>query len=1044
MHNALRQSLEILAVTLTGSFYVNADEPPTRKERDDIADKLSKEEIIAKEKKESADKADELLLNLGKSIDALDKTVPLLLKTVEGKAKDDPARIEAEKLKEMLDKLKALKTKTEKENAAGRKDANLLQVELNKTLKDYFSKADPKMVAERFGVEFDGIDFNGLPQFLERTVGTPPPLRYGLGAEHTWNDRVGGDPYWGGGIVMKSISQHEQVTTRDMYDTAKHLLQKKIPGIQPLIGRVGMTHNIDELKAKPDAYKNIFGNQSFTPTVMNNSTRDSNDLEKPEEFRDLMSLYTRGDKTKTLKMPGAEITYGLPPIGRPILMNSGGNGGWNDRPNFTMQKNFYPNRLNIGSTSQAPLKDADRCDPKAPIALEDYCSASYTDAMIRRPCWEPNGERLKTRYINPKYKEIISDNLWKLAGKANGKDYKGTPTDVELADEVMYPPALVKAVKADIEMYSKTVVDKEGMLGDGFHRNLRGTSFAAPVAAGVMYAASVLYPDASEAELTSAFLASCQPVYFREPDEGKPAVDDLLYMTDKKTGWAFSPRGGGYGEFVICDTATEKSPDSWMRMQQYLEAMRVERMKMTKNGKAETTVEVGDGPDKRKTIINGKPQPMTIELKKLKVEPPSAAMIKEDKRLYDAIVEACTKSDMHACTSVIGSEIMPLMEKKDYKAALEKYEEQYVKSGFVSATDPFYEDIKKAVKEADTGRRFTYSIRVPEGHDMLTTFASLRLKFEDNARTDRFIVLESPDGRKVPVTLSDAHSGVEIGSTSGFMNNSARGNSKSGTWKIHTLNELSTSDSSIVLAGTERNVDLGIVDVRETVLTKAIEKEADARTKVPAKNLLALPDPHVFLRDWNGITPKKEVTPKKEKIVLKPATYEDQREYMQELLEKSELMKGGFLPKGTKLLRPDIKTPAKDKAIMDMFDGIFKRLMPGAKPSSEGPVGSLQGIQKNWGALATAIAAEGDQDLDIQPQLRLPTALVNEQAMPDAMRDLLKPLLPLDKSAASLLASSSSSFEDMANGTWVRPSQLPEKPATLAGDLAKQRKTAVS
>lgn len=965
MQNHLMRALNVLVLMSAGiTFAAGADgPPPTREQRDEVKRRLEKDEGAYGTKKSEVEKADLMITNLGKSIEALETTLAPLLKDVADKDKDDPLRVEVTKMQTTLTKLKEIRTNAVTNIADTRKNANLLQLELNKTLKDYFSKADPKMIADRFGIDFDdpGL-FGGTSQFKERTS-APPGVRvhYGLGAEFTWDDSVGGDPFWGGGTVMKAISQHEQVTTRDMYDTAERLLQKKLPGFRPLIGRVAMTPNIDDLRAHPDAYKHIFGNESFPPSVLNNSTRWYNDIDKDNVFRELMDLYTRGGKTKTFKVDGAEVTYGLPTIGQPILSNSAGNGGWNDRPNFTIQKNFYPYRLNIGSTAQGAQKDANRRDDKAPVALEDYCSANYTDACIQRPRWNTDGSPVRTQYVNPQYRRIISDNLWRLAGKGNGKDYKGTPTEAELADEKMYPPELVKAVKHDIEWMANSVPGMEGTDAAGFNSNLRGTSFSSPRAAGVLYAARTLFPDASEPEIIGAFLAACQPLYHRLTDDTKPPVDDLLYVIDAKTGYRFSPRGAGYGEFVIRDDATEKNPDSWVRMQQMLTLMQQERMKMTRNGKAVTTVDVGEGPNVRKAVLNGQPAPVTVELPSLK-EANTEAMNKEAKRLHEAVIEAFTKSDMHACTSVLGSDIMELVDKKDYKAAVDKYKDQYVSSGFVGENDPFYEDIKKAAKEAEDGRAFTYSVNVPAGHDLCCTFASMRLKFKEVAQADRYIVLESPDGRMLPVTLSDPHNNLEVGSTSGFMNASALGKNKSGTWKIHTRGELDTGNSMLVLSGTERNPDLGVVDVRETVLAKVIEREAKARTSIPAKNTLTITDPHALLRDWNGLAPAKA-----EKIKLTPSTYEDQRDYLQEWLNNSQMRKGGFLPKDVKLIRPGLthtepptKTSMLDSSPMDrvlvaaatkLYD-----LLVSSNAVSTAPETPQKRLGTQWGDLATALA----------------------------------------------------------------------------------------
>jgi hypothetical protein len=999
-YTVLQRSLTVL-VLMSAGLTALANDPPTREERDKVNRRLNKDADAHADKRAQEEKADRLLANMKQGIEALEKVVPDLMKSVADKDATDPVRIEAERMRDTLAKLKALQPQKAEELDAIRKNANLLQVELRKTLKEYFSKADPKMVADRFGVPFDGVDFNGTAEFLKLTSAPPGvQVHYGLGAEHTWDDTFYKHGFFG--VRMKAVSQHEQVTTRDMYDTAKQLMEKKLPGVRPLVGRVGLTHNIDHLRENPQGYKHIFGNQSFPPSVLNNSTRWVNDLEKQTVFGELMELYTRGEGTRTIKLDGTEVTYGLPTIGRPILANSGGNGGWNDRPNFTMQKNFYPFRLNIGSTAQGPLKDANRRDDKTPVALEEYCSASYTDALIQRPRWNTDGSPVKTQYINPKYREVISDNLWRLAG-LSGKGYTGTPSEADLADEVKYPPALVKAVKADITAFCKAVADNEGVDADGYHRNLRGTSFAAPTAAGVLLAARNLFPDASEPEIMSAFLAACQPMYYREPSENAAPVDDIMHLTDPKTGWRFSPKGAGYGEFVIRDNATEKNPDSWLRMQEMLSLMRAERMKLTRNGKAVTTVEVGEGPDKHKIALNGQPTPMTMELKRFR-DTPSDAMKKraddlekavtkdfaEVRKLYELPAMKDTDDLAKALKERRYDDALTLLKQETSKAPLTLAELPKMLQGLAPSLPNFTIPnviamaipgpkelaLKKAeatVKKAMDMREFTYSLTVPAGHDMCCTIASMRLKFSDNAKTDQFIMLESPDGRMVPVTLSDPHSGYEVGSTSGFMNMPALGASKTGVWKIHTRNALDTGNSTMVLGGTYRNAELDIRDVRETVLLPLIQKEAGIRTKVPEKNLLKIADAHATLREWHGITP-----PKKSKITLKPSTYEDQRDYLEDLLQNSELRKGGFLPEGGKLIRPGIndrdlptgkttsrldndQVPGQEKALLAVAMELYQ-LWTDARtpfPQADSPRIDMKGLSNRWGALASA-AADGD------------------------------------------------------------------------------------
>jgi hypothetical protein len=888
MQQYLNRGLQILILMSAGIMTgMAADAPPTQAERNDVQKRLDKAKSGHAEKTAEIQKTTVLLDNLGKSIDALEKTLEPLTN-----ATDEDVRKEADIMRGTLTKLKAIRSKTQTDLDKGRTNANALQRELQTTLKEYFNKADPKMIADNFGVPFDGVDFSGTPQYRELTSGDPlTPRHYALGAEHTWDDTFWWKDSKGGWQFanLKAISQHEMVTTRDIYDMAERLVKRQTPGAQVPVARAGLMVNQSHLKKHPEAYRHIFGNKSFTPSVINNSTGSQIDLEKPELFRELLDLYTRGEGTQTFKVDGNHITYGVPTVGTPILCNSAGNSHWNASPDFSVVKSFYPHRLNIGATAIPAIDEkTNRRNDKAPSEIEDYSSGCTVDALIQRPRWNKDGTPVRTQYVSPNYRAVLESNLWTLVKKPQPKSPK------DLDDVTIYPPELVKALYTDLDSMCNAAIASEGVDEKGTHHNLRGTSFASPTAAGVILAARMQFPDASPAEVMDAFLSSCEPMRYRKPYL-EPTKDDVPYLVDSKTGWRFAPRGAGYGEFVINDDATEKNPDSWVKMQQRLKLMRDERMKLTRNGKAITTVEVGEGADRRKVILNGQPSPVTIELPSFK-DATTDAMKREAKRHEDAVQKAFWDVMIYNDMSFMleGNSDMPkLIRERKYNEALELLKKEVIETKYVSETDVYYEAAVKAVKEAEDARGFTYSVTVPPNHDICTTFASLRLKFPPNKND--FVILESPDGRMVPVAMSDSDKGFEVGSTSGFMRQSAIGKDKSGTWKIHTRNELDINGCTLVLAGTERNPDLGIIDVRETILTPLEQKEAKDRTNLPAKNIMTIRNPHQTLRELAGIVPVKK---EKGKSML-PTSYAEQRDLFQGLLNNSELLKGGFIPRGT-------------------------------------------------------------------------------------------------------------------------------------------------
>lgn len=943
--------LQALALTAVDAVPVTGTKapPPSKDSRTRVDETLKKVETAFKDKTTEVNENEAFRKSLGVRVDTLESAHAALVKEAEEiaalakKQSDDAAKTkdaaaqktadqlqqlatemqqQVEKRKEFLEKLKTIRKEADEAKELNQKEVNRLKLELKKALEAYFKTADPAMIAQRYGVPLDkNFSFDMNTEFLKLTGGGDPTLwlsRFGLGAEHTWDER-----YWFRDgfetkvITLKAISQHEQVTTRDIFDMATTLMRREIPGINASVGRFGLTLNDGHRKNFPEAFKGVYGHpvDAFRPTVINNSTGAYSELNKPEVFRELMDLYTRGEGTKTIKAANGTITYGLPPIGKPVVGNASGNSGWGFVPDTTVIQNFYPLHVNIGTSEIPARKDSPNRDDTAPPHVEGYSSSNAgVHAIIRRPRWNPDGTPLKVQYLNPNYDKILEDNLWRLAGKP------GTPTPDQLTDEKEYPPALVEAIKHDKEAFLKVILRWEGCDEKGFNDNLRGTSFAAPTATGVLLAASVMYPDASQAEIIDAFCSACVPITHRQSADGKSTTDDVPYIVDKKKAYAYSPMVG-FGEFVIDDKATKEKPDSWHKMLARLEEMQKVRKAMPK-----TFVDVGSGPDKRTVLLNGQPSFVTLELDKAKevvtddVKKQRAAF---EKKVTDAFKEV---EKAHGIT--IKDDVYRQVKNHRYREALTTLKMEHggtlptmlggLLPGFsgnifglnmlpkeimpaVGLQSPAMQKAEEAVKEAEKMQQHTYSFTVEDNQDLCCTTAALRLKFKDMQRTDAFVVLESPDGTRIPIIMGSPNdwrgvpTGTEVASTPGFMRKSA-----AGTWKLHTMQELDLSDTQLVLSGTERNPNLGIIDVRETVLPGIEKKDADWKL-IPEKNTLpVIEDPHKHIRDLNGLEQKPALKAPKE-VEISPSPRHQFQEYMNRLLNDpdfSELKKKGFIKDG--------------------------------------------------------------------------------------------------------------------------------------------------
>ena len=276
---------------------------------------------------------------------------------------------------------------------------------------------------------------------------------------------------------------------------------------------------------------------------------------------------------------------------------------------------------------------------------------------------------------------------------------------------------------------------------------------------------------------------------------------------------------------------------------------------------------------------------------------------------------------------------------------------------------------EEAVAKAEAVRQETYSITIPAGKDLCCTLAGVRLKFEEFP--DDIVILESPDGRKVPVATSVASGTVVLGRTTGFMNQPAVGNASlpeaaKGVWKIHTNGKLDLSESSLILSGTERIEGLQ-QDVREKVLLEMERKEAAERTNLPPKNILNIVDPHEALHDLgnNASFTGRHLRGKPKALPSLPGDSEQRIEVIQRFLDHdSELRKKGFIKDG--VLRT-INVPVQDKKVsLGTNNPLEEALVSGAMHLSELLVGmdaiSLDTkLQQNhlanrWGDLAVAAA----------------------------------------------------------------------------------------
>jgi hypothetical protein len=1026
MANNMVRWYQVMALLTVGSAItaVAGSEIPSKTDRDKADSELRTKEQDLKHRSTAIDDSVKLRANLAKSIEALEKTYTPLAKEADDmtaqakkriteakasgnadaiksaeqfKEQADAMQIELQKMQVALESLQKLKKQADEQHDMDQKAVNRLKLDLQKALQTYFRTADPAMIAQRYGVPLDiNFSFNAT-EFMKVTNGGDPQnwlSRYGLVAEHTWDERF---TYMGKDgrktITLKGISQHEQVTTRDMYEMATKLIQAKVPGMKAPVGRFGLTRNWGHFKNDHDPYQGVFGHpvDAFRPSVLSNSTGAWSPLNEWDAFRELIDHHTKGEGATTYNAPNGTITYGLPPMGRPILVNASGNSGYGFVPDTTNIQNFFPNHVNIGTVTIPVDARTGKRDEKAVREVESYSTSNAgVHGVIMRPRYEKDGTEITFQYLNPNFERTLEENLWKLAGKA------GIPTPEQLADEKEYPPELVKAIAEDKAAFIQVILRNEGVDAKGQTKNLRGTSFACPTAAGVLMAARLYYPNASEAEITDAFCSSCVPIMNRRDVDafGRDAdlKDDIPYIVDMKKGYAYSPTVG-FGEFVMdpVNPTPENSP-SWFKMLGRLEAMQKAREKMSN-----APVTVGHGPDKRTVNLNGQPSLVSLEMNKF-----TEIVTEEDKKrvstLEKNITEAFENVDkLHGGQVMKDGEISKQIKSGQYRKALELLKEKTSKAilpidllpppglggalalplGEMAKTDTMSK-AEAAVAQAEKMKQRTYQFTVLEGQDLCTTMSALRLKFKDMNKTDSFVILESPDGTRIPIIMGSSQdwrgmpTGVAVASTPGFMRKSAAGD-----WKLYTREELDPNGTELFLYGTERNAKLGILDVRETVLNELERAEAKQRTNVPAKNLLAIADPHKHLRTMNGL----EGTPsaKREKATeITPSSRQKFQEYFEELINKSRTIEtlkekgieapatNGHIEK-VSLNETGQTDRALGVAIASMASQLSSLLADASRPSAlDTP------LRDAWGYLASAVASAGGEIPDHAQGKKIP------------------------------------------------------------------------
>lgn len=923
MSDYLKQWVQLITTALISSSEPDATAVPTVEERTRAATALRNVETQLKLTQGQIEDSTKLRDQLAKTIEAMEKIynpaareaeeASLLARKRQEEARalgatdealaaiGQPAaelRAQSAMMKDTLDNMRKTQQKAKEAAEKGVNDTNRLKRELQQNLSTYFKTADLKMIADRLHLPLEGnVSFDLNPEFVRRTQvpsqsSAPVPLHFGMDAEHTWDDHYRlGSILVGRTYDLKSIAQHEQVTAAIIQNTATTLLRRSLPGITAPVVRFGMNINDGDFQSNPDAYKGIFGHpvDSFRPTVINNSTRTSFSLEKDDAFRGYMEAFTRGPGTRTITSDNGTMTYGLPPLGRSIVGNAAGNDNWGHQPDPSWIKNFYPNHMNIGVTSIPPVEGGTTRDDKAPSRIEGYSTQnSGVHAVIARPRWNNDGTPILTQYLNPDYERVVEENLWRLTGRP------GIPKTEELDDVTKTTPGMLQALKQDKESLLSVIRTHEGVDAAGRSSNMRGTSFAAPTANGVLLAASILYPTASPAELQDAFCSACRPITTREdptaaPNTSGKTFSDVAYMVEPATGRIYSPMAG-FGEFVIDPNATREKPDSWLRLLDRLEAMQQERNRITRNGHLHMQVDVGEGANARRVEITGQPLQATLELTRItefESEEYKKTMAACEARCREAILNIDRDYDTSLHTEESSPVIQQLLQRHFYKAR-EALQARAKEIG-IPETDPKLQEALQTMLLAHRETGHSYSFTVNPDQDLTLTQAALRLKFKDKIFTDSNMVLESPDGTRIPITLSENHDGVRVASTPGFMRKSA-----AGTWKIYTCFELESNGSSLVLTGTERNEKLGIIDVRETVLSRIETAEARHKHLPPQNTMKPMGSPFPYMREmeFSGARPGF-FSP------VQPSTRQEFQKTLEDFINNSALKRGGFIPPGT-------------------------------------------------------------------------------------------------------------------------------------------------
>jgi len=402
-------------------------------------------------------------------------------------------------------------------------------------------------------------------------------------------------------------------------------------------------------------------------------------------------------------------------------------------------------------------------------------------------------------------------------------------------------------------------------------------------------------------------------------------------------------------------------------------------------------VEIGNGPDKRIVPNNGQPPFVTLELTQAKeVVPEASKKLADDLQAEVMMAFKAARSAYDLPAMKDSDPIVQHINARQYREALDllKKEVGLVTKGSILslfpklpvALDPGFmlggvkqlalRQAEAAVEKTEKMSQHTYHFSVYDTQDICCTMAALRLHFKDTGRTDDFVVLESPDGTRIPIIMGSSHdwqgtaTGVAVASTPGVMRKAA-----AGTWKLYTRQELDLDGTELVLSGTERNSKL--TDVR-MVLSEIEQKEARQRTSIPDGNLVNIADPHQYLREWSGVEgPAKQLT--RRKTSTAPSTRQEFQEYLQDLILNSKviqkMVKDGRVKtteegevEGSieKVSFNESGMDSGRKALAQMTARLTSLLADASAVGTQDRLPEPAGVRDAWGYLASSIVPQQD------------------------------------------------------------------------------------